>query len=708
MRHFLIASLVVICLIPGTASSLVAQTPDSAEVMLEAAKQAELLDGDLDAAIAQYEAIVSRYPDRRSVVAEALLRIGNGYEKLGQARAREVYERLVRDYADQTAVLASAREGLSRLTVEPAPSAPAMTVRELMRSGEQTPDPAMDGNFAISDDGQLFVYTDWDTGDLATLNIATGETQSLFGVDWASTTEFFESPVLAPGDERVGFVRVPNARDITTRIDVSTVEGGDRRTVYDANDGININTKDWSPDGAQILFSSQAADRSVFLATVSLTDQTVQRLVTLDWTHPRRAQYSPDGRFIAYDSTKSGDSRIYLMSADGAEERVLVDSPAEDDSPLWTPDGRFLLFRSNRSGQWDLFAVQMHDGQPAGDAFLIKSNLGAATRLRGMTTDGQIVVHEQVGGREAAITERITARTATAPVRVLPKVQTIDHGPPSFSPDGTRLAFVTGLPPDSNRTIRITDLEGKVLKDIPIERRFRPGPYAPIFSPDGTKLAMRVYDAGGDEPRMMVLSAETGTLLKVFSPLKQKGHFYHLGWSRDSGRVYALLQPAAGGVFLVAIDVDTEQVVESTALPRGASRAQLSPSGDHLLMLVSSFSPDGRRRQTRLVVRSLEDGSDRLLTEESSFRFGWDFDSRRVFYMKGEWNTDEERLYSMSLETGEETVLVEDMQGFVFFSASPDGKYWGLGRFGSRAARVWALENFLPESPAGDDQTASR
>ncbi len=81
MRRNVIAFLAVVLLTLGAASLLIAQTPDSADIMFEAARQTELLDGDLEAAIEQYEAIVSRYPGRRAIVAEALLRTGQAYER---------------------------------------------------------------------------------------------------------------------------------------------------------------------------------------------------------------------------------------------------------------------------------------------------------------------------------------------------------------------------------------------------------------------------------------------------------------------------------------------------------------------------------------------------------------------------------------------------------------------------------------------------
>ena len=160
-RHMIsvLGLLGIVLLASVSASLLVAQTPDSPEVMLEAARQLEVIDGNLEAAIEQYSAIESRYPDRRAIVAQALLRMGSAYEKLGQVGdAREEYERLVREYPGQAEAVAAAQARL-----EP-PASPTMTVREVMRSGEQQPGDiqAVPGpGSPVTGDGQMFIYTDW-------------------------------------------------------------------------------------------------------------------------------------------------------------------------------------------------------------------------------------------------------------------------------------------------------------------------------------------------------------------------------------------------------------------------------------------------------------------------------------------------------------------------------------------------------------------
>jgi Tol biopolymer transport system component len=58
--------------------------------------------------------------------------------------------------------------------------------------------------------------------------------------------------------------------------------------------------------------------------------------------------YSPDGRQVAFCSTRDGDPDIYLMNADGTDVRQLTDAPGYDGGPFISPDGQWIVFRSDR------------------------------------------------------------------------------------------------------------------------------------------------------------------------------------------------------------------------------------------------------------------------------------------------------------------------------------------------------------------------
>ncbi len=94
---------------------LAGQADKQAEVLLQAAQNTELVQGDLEAAIGQYKKILATYGGSRAVAAKALVRMGHCYERLGNAEARRAYERVVREYVDQSEAAGEARARLAAL-----------------------------------------------------------------------------------------------------------------------------------------------------------------------------------------------------------------------------------------------------------------------------------------------------------------------------------------------------------------------------------------------------------------------------------------------------------------------------------------------------------------------------------------------------------------------------------------------------------------
>ena len=66
---------------------------------------------------------------------------------------------------------------------------------------------------------------------------------------------------------------------------------------------------------------------------------------------------SPDGRWLVFDSDRSGNPELYVMPVSGGEARQITDHPAGDFSGDWSPDGRRIVFHSLRNGNRDIYTV---------------------------------------------------------------------------------------------------------------------------------------------------------------------------------------------------------------------------------------------------------------------------------------------------------------------------------------------------------------
>jgi Tol biopolymer transport system component len=60
--------------------------------------------------------------------------------------------------------------------------------------------------------------------------------------------------------------------------------------------------------------------------------------------------WSPDGREIAFYSSRSGNWDVWVAPAEGGEARQMTGDPAADRFPAWSPDGRWIVFDSDREG----------------------------------------------------------------------------------------------------------------------------------------------------------------------------------------------------------------------------------------------------------------------------------------------------------------------------------------------------------------------
>jgi Tol biopolymer transport system component len=82
------------------------------------------------------------------------------------------------------------------------------------------------------------------------------------------------------------------------------------------------------------------------LYTVNRDGSDLQRLTNFD-TYTAESVVSPDGKRIAFTSLKDGDLDIYVMNVDGTGLKRLTNTPGYDGGPWWSPDGTKIVYRSH-------------------------------------------------------------------------------------------------------------------------------------------------------------------------------------------------------------------------------------------------------------------------------------------------------------------------------------------------------------------------
>ncbi len=161
----------------------------------------------------------------------------------------------------------------------------------------------------------------------------------------------------------------------------------------------------WSPDGAQLAFTSNREGKAMQLYVMPLAGGEPRKLTNLKEDVTQLA-WSPDGATIAfvarvpdaaYDEeddkrrqprrftrlqykhdnvgwTADRRQHLFTVRADGSGELVqLTDGDYEDSGPSWSPDGATLAFVSARGPDWDI--------EPVSDVYLVAAQGGEPRRL---------------------------------------------------------------------------------------------------------------------------------------------------------------------------------------------------------------------------------------------------------------------------------------------------------------------------------------
>jgi TolB protein len=192
---------------------------------------------------------------------------------------------------------------------------------------------------------------------------------SIFDLRDKSTRTVFQADQVfeAPNWSNDGKYLLANAGGRLYRIPVDGSAGATPDAVsIDATLRLN-NDHAPSPDGKMIAFSASSPvsrQSQVYLSNADGSNARVMVAATPSYFHG----WSPDGKYLAYVHQHPGANGvpanydIFRIPAAGGEAQQLDASPGYDDGPDYSPDGKWIYFNSDRSGGWDVWRI------PAGGA----------------------------------------------------------------------------------------------------------------------------------------------------------------------------------------------------------------------------------------------------------------------------------------------------------------------------------------------------
>jgi Tol biopolymer transport system component len=635
--------------------------------------------GDVKGAIKLFEE-AAKSPDR-NLAARSLLYLGSCYEKLGQDGAQKAYERLVRDFSDQSDVTAKAR---TRLTRFGKPVESGVVARRIWTS---SPSDNKTYGSLVSRDGRYLAYLDYGNDSINVKDTVTGEERQVLRKA-SPKDRTFNWVDVSPDGKRLAYCS--SLRGEPTQLHIVGADGSNPRHL---GEGV---PEDWSPDGKYILASQRQGPN---LALVSVADGSSRTIVSGTF----HARFSPDGRYIAFirPELRSELGRfigsLFVVPANGGPEVLIVDGRNKEAE--WAPDGKRLLFVSNRRGSDDLWSVRVAEGKPDGPPEMLREHISG---LIGVNRDGDLYYgagHEISDIYTVEVDPR-TGKPASRPKRIT--TRNINYAP-AWSPDGESLAYYsqrgTAGWGQAGLTIVVRNIKTGEEWPVPLKRPISLVPHHPYWFPDGRSIFAQVFRGGG----LISIDLQTGE----DRPLLTSARILPAPIRRE----FAALAPDGRAVYYLARDEKSDGV---RVLVRN-----LDGSGERELFRayhigVPALSPDGSRLA---LVAGSERGGAALFTlpagggdakelyrqPESSFlQPVWSRDGKHIFIAtappKGKPNGE---IWSVSVDGGEPQPLEIGLSGPEDLNLHPDGKQLVFTN-DEWHDEIWVLKNLLTSTRAAE------
>ena len=372
----------------------------------------------------------------------------------------------------------------------------------------------------------------------------------------------------------------------------------------------------------------------------------------------RTPAVSPDGKLVAFSYL--GD--LWTVETIGGVARPVTMHEAHDFAPCFSPDGRSLAFASSRHGSYDVFVVPVHGGKPRRLTFDSAQDVPT-----GWTPDGKGVVFGSDRSPEFPKGQGVyVVPAAGGQERRLPLFEGKEA---HFSPDGKHLAYVRGpgtwyrrgYRGSSNDDLWLADADGKNPRLL---TGFDGQDAAPMWGPDGKTLYYVTEQGCHSGCANLVRQDFKDNLVPDGPPKAITAHtadpVRRARISGDGSRIVYecgadlwVVDTRGGSPRLIAIEAhadDKSNTETTTAFATGATDYALSPDETHVAIVVHG---------ELFLQKTSGNGKAVRLTDDPAFDHSpnWHPDGKKLLFTSDRSGADE--LYALESDDPDESDLTK-------------------------------------------------
>src|SRR5467141_2438858 len=253
--------------------------------------------------------------------------------------------------------------------------------------------------------------------------------------------------------------------------------------------------------------------------------------------HDSSPVWSPDGKTLAFLSSRSGNSQVYLLSMEGGEAHSLTKLSTGADMVKWSPDGKALAFTSSvypdckdddcnrkRDAEKEKNKVKAHVAERLLYRHWTHWNEGKRSHLFVIPASGSAAARDVTLGADYDI----------------PPDERGGPGDINFSPDSKELCFTAVTDRmeaiSTNADLFIVPVAGGEAKRITTQQGFDGNP---VYSPDGKFIAYHAHLTPGyesDRWRVMLYDRQSGKIENLTEGFDRSAN--ELNWSADSKTLF--------------------------------------------------------------------------------------------------------------------------------------------------------------------------